>query len=74
MLRLKDIEEFKEYLSSGRWAEDFDFRTQDGQDEMLDLIESLFDLCDTADQVLTKKLYQRMSGIAQGQSDTPMPE
>ncbi len=68
MLRLKDIEEFKEYLSSGRWAEDFDFRTQDGQDEMLDLVEALFDLCDTADKVLTKKLYQRMSGTDLGQS------
>lgn len=62
MLKLKDIQEFKEYLSSGRWAEDFDFRTQDGQDEMLDLIENLFELCEVADEILTKKLYQRMSG------------
>ncbi len=70
MLRLKDIEEFKEYLSSGRWAEDFDFRTQDGQDEMLDLVEALFDLCEVADEVLTKKLYQRMSGTDLGQSNS----
>ena len=62
MLRLKDIKAFKEYLKSGEWEEHFDYRTPDGQGEMLDLIEELFELCEIADEILTKKLYKNMSG------------
>ncbi len=62
MLRTKDIQEFKDYLSSGRWEEDFDYRTNDGQAEMLDFIEALFELCELADEILTKKLYKNMMG------------
>ncbi len=76
MLTEKTIEEFKQYLSSGRWEEDFGYMSKDGQDEMLDLLESLFELCELADKVLTKKLYKNMmgseelSGPSQGQSGT----
>ena len=62
MLRLKDIKDFKEYLRSGTWEEHFDYRTSEGQGEMLDLIEELFELCEIADDILTKKLYKNMSG------------
>lgn len=62
MITARQVAEFKEYLSSGRWDEDFGYRTQDGQDEMLDFIESLFDLCEIADEVLTRRLYRNMSG------------
>ncbi len=76
MLTEKTIEEFKQYLSSGRWEEDFGYMSKDGQDEMLDLLESLFELCELADKVLTKKLYKNMmgseelSGPSQGLSGT----
>lgn len=66
MITARQVAEFKEYLSSGRWDEDFGYRTQDGQDEMLDFIESLFDLCEIADKVLTKRLYRNMSGEETG--------
>ena len=62
MLRLNAIREFKNYLKSGQWEEHFDYRTSDGQAEMLDLLEELFELCDIADQILTRKLYKNMSG------------
>ncbi len=62
MISQKKIDEFKEYLSSGRWEEDFGYMSKDGQDEMLDLLESLFDLCELADKILTKKLYKNMMG------------
>jgi len=62
MITTRQVAEFKEYLSSGRWDEDFGYRTPDGQAEMLDFIESLFDLCETADEILSKKLYRNMSG------------
>lgn len=62
MLNAKAVAEFREYLASGRWEEDFGYRTPDGQGEMLDLIESLFGLCELADEVLTRRLYQQMNG------------
>jgi hypothetical protein len=62
MLNAKAVAEFREYLSSGRWEEDFGYRTPDGQSEMLDLIESLFGLCELADEVLTRRLYQQVNG------------
>ncbi len=62
MITARQIEEFKEYISSGRWDEDFGYRTPDGQAEMLDFMESLFELCELADEALTKRLYQNMSG------------
>ncbi len=63
MLTQKDVTEFMEYLSSGRWEEDFGYRTPDGQAEMLDLIEGLFAICEKADEVLTRILYARMTGV-----------
>ncbi len=62
MLRQKDVTAFKEYLKSGLWEEDFDYRTPEGQAEMLDLIEEIFELCEIADEILTKKLYKNMKG------------
>ena len=62
MLRIRDIREFKEYLKSGDREEYFDYRISNGQGEMLDLIEELFELCEIADDILTKRLYKNMSG------------
>ncbi len=62
MITHDNIIEFKEYLESGRWEEDFEYRTQDGQAEMLDMLEALFGLCETADEILTRKLYENMRG------------
>ncbi|MGB9711793.1 MAG: hypothetical protein ACP5SG_07165 [Dissulfurimicrobium sp.] len=60
---MKTITEFMQYLTSGQWEEDFECRTPDGQAEMLDLIETIFDLCEAADSILTKRLYKQMGGI-----------
>ena len=70
MITSDSIEEFKQYLESGRWEEDFEYRTQDGQAEMLDMLESLFELCETADEILTRKLYKNM----RGDGAAPQPE
>ncbi len=56
------IEDFRKYLASGRWEEDFEYRTPDGQAEMLDMLDALFNLCELADDILTKKLYKNMRG------------
>ncbi len=59
MITARQVKEFKEYFASGRWDEDFDYRTPDGQAEMLDFIESLFDLCDVADEGAFKASLQK---------------
>ena len=64
MISQKKIEEFKKYLISGGWEEDFGYMSKDGQDEMLDLLDSIFELCELADKILTKKLYKNMMGTA----------
>ncbi len=69
MLTARVVAEFKDYLKSGRWEEDFSYRTPDGQAEMLDLVESLFELCEIADEVLTRRLYKQMSGAME--EETP---
>lgn len=63
MLTQKDVEEFYEYLKSGRWDEDFGYRTPDGQGEMLDLIEKIFEVCELADEVISKRFYKNMQGF-----------
>ena len=62
MITSKNIKQFREYLASGRWEEDFGYMTKEGQDDMLDLLDSLFELCELADKILTKKLYKNMLG------------
>ena len=72
MITSDDIEEFRHYLTSGRWEEDFEYRTPDGQAEMLDMLEALFNICETADEILTKKLYRNMRGEGYaGSSNAP---
>ena len=60
MLTLKKLKQFKEYIESGAFFEDFDQRPQDGQAEMLDMLEVLFETCEIADQKLTEHFYRRL--------------
>ena len=62
MLTLKKLQQFKEYIESGAFFEDFDQRPQDGQAEMLDMLEVLFETCEIADQKLTEHFYRRWMG------------
>lgn len=66
MLTLKKLTQFKEYLESGAFFEDFDQRPQDGQAEMLDMLEVLFEICEIADQKLTEHFYRRLRGEDSG--------
>lgn len=59
MLTIKKLQEFKEYLESGAFIEDFEMRTPDGQAEMLDLVELLFETCEKADEILSKHFYRK---------------
>jgi len=59
MITIKKLKEFKEYLESGAFIEDFEMRPPDGQAEMLELIDLLFQTCEIADEVLTKHFYRK---------------
>ncbi|WP_038055245.1 hypothetical protein [Thermodesulfobacterium hydrogeniphilum] len=59
MLTLKKLQEFKEYLESGAFIEDFEMRPPDGQAEMLDMIELLFEICELVDEVISKHFYKK---------------
>ncbi|MCS7200187.1 MAG: hypothetical protein N2327_03300 [Caldimicrobium sp.] len=59
MLTIKRLREFKEYLESGAFIEDFEMRPPDGQAEMLDLIDLLFETCQKADEILSSHFYRR---------------
>ncbi len=61
MLTIKKLEEFRDYLKSGDFIKDFSMRTSDGQAEMLDMIELLFEVCELADEVLTKHFYRNLN-------------
>ncbi|WP_022854308.1 hypothetical protein [Thermodesulfatator atlanticus] len=62
MLTIKKLKEFKEYLESGAFIEDLEARPPDGQAEMLDMIELLFEICELADEKLTEHFYRRLRG------------
>ncbi|NPA39701.1 MAG: hypothetical protein GXO57_04580 [Thermodesulfobacteria bacterium] len=59
MLTLKKLQEFKEYLKSGAFIEDLEMRPPDGQAEMLDMIETIFEICEIADEVLSRHFYKK---------------
>lgn len=59
MLTLKKLQEFKDYLESGAFIEDLEMRPPDGQAEMLDILDLLFEICEKADGILSKHFYRK---------------
>lgn len=59
MLTLKKLQEFKEYLESGAFIEDLEMRPPDGRAEMLDMIDLLFEICELANELLSKHFYRQ---------------
>jgi hypothetical protein len=59
MLTLKKLQEFKDYLESGAFIEDLEMRPPDGQAEMLDMLDLLFEICEKADEILSKHFYRK---------------
>jgi hypothetical protein len=67
MLTLKKLQEFKEYLESGAFIEDFEMRTPDGQAEMLDMIDLLFEICEKANEVISQHFYRKLKDLPIGE-------
>ena len=64
MLKLKDLQEFKEFLQGGAWADAFEYAEEDLRLEMLGLVEELLDTADLADKVVGEVLFSK-DGFAQ---------
>ncbi len=65
MLKLKDLQDFKQFLEDGRWADAFQHAGEDLRLEMLGLIEELLDAADVADKVVGQVLFSK-DGLAGG--------
>ncbi len=50
---------FKEYLKKGDFLQDFENRPPDGQAEMLDIIDEIFEICEIADEIISQHFYKK---------------
>ncbi len=71
MLKLKDLQEFRQFLESGGWADAFAYAQEDLRLEMLGLVEELLDTADAADKVVGEVLFSK-DGIAAA-ADSALP-
>lgn len=58
MLDEKYIRELKEYMTSGRLAEDFDYSAEERRYEILDFLERCIELGETADEAATRIIFK----------------
>jgi len=54
----KYIQQLKEYLKSGRLAEDFEYSAEERRYEILDFLEHCIELGETADEAATKIIFK----------------
>ncbi len=59
MLKLKDLQEFKEFLASGAWADAFANAEEELRLEMLEKVQELLDAADEADRVVGEVLFSK---------------
>ena len=71
MLKLKDLQEFKEFLASGAWADAFANAEEELRLEMLEKVQELLDAADEADRVVGEVLFAQdgMAPVGAGPSD-----
>ncbi len=61
MLNEKLLNEFEEYMTSGRLEEDYGYSAEDRKVEILEYLERFMDLAEEADKVATRLLMPRLS-------------
>ena len=61
MLSEKFLNEFEEYLTSGRLEEDFGYSDEDRKGEILEYLERFMDIAEEVDKVATKLLMPNLS-------------
>jgi hypothetical protein len=73
MLKLKDLQQFRQFLESGDWSDAFRHAQEDLRLEMLGLIEELLDTADAADKLVGEVLFNK-DGIAGAAGVSPLKE
>jgi hypothetical protein len=63
MLNEKFLNEFEEYLTSGRLEEDYGYSAEDRKIEILEYLERFMDLAEEADKVATRLLMPHLSEV-----------
>jgi len=58
MLSEKLLDEFEEYLTSGRLEEDFEYSAEDRRFEILDYLERFMDLAEKVDTTATRLIFK----------------
>lgn len=58
MLSEKLLDEFEEYLTSGRLEEDFEYSAEDRRFEVLDYLERFMDLAEKVDETATRLIFK----------------
>lgn len=74
MLKLKDLQAFKEFLETGGWADAFQYAEEDLRLEMLGLVEELLETADAADKVVGQVLFSKDGMAPVGPTSTPLRE
>lgn len=64
MLSEKLLDEFEDYLKSGRLEEDYSYSAEDRKVEILEYLERFMDLAEEADRVATRLLMPGLSTSA----------
>jgi len=65
MLKTKDLEQYKEFMESGGWADAFANAEESLRLEMIEKVEMLLDAADAADKVVGEVLFNK-DGIGGG--------
>jgi hypothetical protein len=72
VIKLKDLEQFHEFLSSGAWQDAFQYASEELRLEMITLIETLLDTADEADRVVGQVLFNQEGMPAAPQASSPL--
>jgi hypothetical protein len=72
MLKIDDLQQFKEFLASGGWADAFGHAEHELRLEMLEKIEELLDAADVADRVVGQVLFSQEGMSAPGPASSPL--
>ncbi|AAS95729.1 hypothetical protein [Nitratidesulfovibrio vulgaris] len=58
MLNARYLDELEEYMSSGRMEDEFEYSPEERRLEILEFLERLMDVAETADATATKLIFK----------------
>lgn len=74
MLKLSDLQNYREFLESGGWADAFQYAEKDLRLEMIALVEELLETADAADRLVGQVLFDPEGFGPQGPSSSKLDD